>query len=201
MDTKTPPSSWYYALGGALLIAGFVIFGIYLFTAFASLGEFNKSLIRMLAPGSETVKLDKTGTYKIYYEYEGKFGGKSYVSPKEGLPGMECSVRNAETGTEILLSPVSASETYDFFGSKGTAIFKFDLTEPGRYVIATSLGEGYEGEPRYLLSVGTGFTAVLATTIMKIFIAIGSLIVCLIASAAVFIIVFLKRSKALAQAR
>src|SRR3990172_12214100 len=92
-EVEEGPGRWYYGLGGAVLVAGCVYFGVFLWQNISRIGE---NLTQVLAPGKSQLTLAKPGKYTIFYEHQSVVGNKVY-STSEELSGLECSLVSMST--------------------------------------------------------------------------------------------------------
>ena len=126
------PGRWYYGLGGAVLVAGCVYFGVFLWQNISRIGE---NLTQLVAPGKSQLTLSKPGKYTIFHEYQSVVGNKVYSTSRE-LSGLECSLVSMSTGDEIALSPSAMNSTYSLGSRSGVSVLDFRIESPGTYELS-----------------------------------------------------------------
>lgn len=187
-DRKVRPSRWYYALAGAVFIAGWVLFAIILFKNLSGMGA---KLQQVVVPGTGAVTLREPGNYTIYYEYHSVVGNKVY-STEENLSGLACTLVSRATNSKVPLSPTSSSSSYELGGRSGKSIFDFKIQQPGVYDLSAGYFEGHEG-PEVVLAVGRGFTL---GTLGTVFGSLAAVFGCMALAVAIAVVTLVKRSNA-----
>ena len=81
---KVKPSRWYYGLSFLLLVAGGIMFGLFLSN---SINGIAGSLQRMVMPRSYYITLTEAGRYTVFHEYRSTVGGRMYAT-EPNLRGM-----------------------------------------------------------------------------------------------------------------
>jgi len=184
----TGPSRWYYGLAALVFVAGWVLFGLFLFK---NLGGLSSKLQQVVVPGRAELNLGRPGAYTIYYEYESVVGARVYSTGRR-LSGLECAVRSKATGENVPVSPTTVSSNYSLGGRSGIGAFDFKVDRPGAYELSASYPEGREG-PEVVLAVGQGFVTGIVTTVFGgLAIVFGSMG----AAVAIALITLLKRVRA-----
>jgi hypothetical protein len=132
-------------LGISLLMA--VILG--LVTYFLILRSFDHQ--RIVAPGTDTFQIERTGSYRIFHEHSTTLNGRSIrqTTPPDGLEVQLLDPR----GQQVSLSP-SSGETYSYMSSEGTSLFSFDAPHVGTYTLTATLEDGDPGP--VVLTIGRG---------------------------------------------
>lgn len=90
-------------------------------------------LIRITAPGEETVSLEE-GDWTVFYEWAGEIDGRSFTNSTE-FPGMEAALFD-EAGNEISVTPSTGSFEYDWGGHSGFSVGRVDVPVDGEYTFA-----------------------------------------------------------------
>ncbi|MFB3922884.1 MAG: hypothetical protein ACE145_14260 [Terriglobia bacterium] len=154
------PSRFYYALAGAIFVAGWVLFGIFLYRNISKLPE---KLQQLVVPGKTDITLAKAGTYTIYHEYRSTIGSRVY-SNRRYIPGLQCRVRSVATGSEIPVSDALASSNYSYGSRAGVSLFDFEIDRPGIYEISGGYEDTGEGPP-VVLAIGQGIVREILFTV------------------------------------
>jgi hypothetical protein len=179
------PSRWYYALAGAVIVAGAAYFGI---TIWKGVSSIPSKLQQVVAPGKAQLKLGMPGDYTIYYESQSVIGNRVY-STGQDVPGLECTLVSKTTGAPVALSRSTVDSTYSFGGRSGRSVFDFHIDRPGAYEFTSGYPEGRQGE-EVVLAVGQG----VAMGIVKmVFQALGILFGSIALTIAIALITAIKR--------
>ena len=115
-EMKVSPSRWYYALAGAVLVAGLVGFVLILFSGISGI---TGGLTQMVVPGRHELALTEAGKYTVFHEYRSVVGNKVYSMRQGGLPGLECSLSRKATGETVPLSRSAMNSTYTMGSRSG----------------------------------------------------------------------------------
>ncbi len=173
MNMRSP---LWFVVAGVIAVAGFVAAGLYLWPRFASV---EAGMIRIVAPGSASITLEKPGSYTIFHEKQSVMDGKYYAS--DTAAGLQVELVAEESGAPVrIVAPVGRT-SYSMGDRKGESIFIFTIDRPGRYRLTT----GVTGE-RVVLAIGqrifgTIFTLVAGTiAIASAGLAIAGIIVALV---------------------
>ena len=146
-------SPLWFVVAGLIAIAGFVAAGLYLWPR---LGSVEAGMIRVVAPGSATLALDKPGTYTIFHEKQSVVDDRYYAS--ETVTGLRVGLVGEAGGAPIRIFEPSTSTSYSIGNRKGISIFAFTVDQPGRYRLTTSMAGG-----QAVLAIGQGtFAAIFA---------------------------------------
>ncbi len=178
------PSRWQYAIGIAVLVVGFAVFGVFLVTRISGLAPD----IRVVVPGTHEIYLGDAGKYTVFYEYRSVVDNQIY-STGESLSGLGVTLKSKRDSREVAMSTPSGTTTYKIGGRAGVSVLKFEVEEPGTYILSADYVGSASG-PDVVLAIGK--FSILATILIALGIFFGTLIV------GGFIIVrtFLKRRKA-----
>ena len=178
------PSRWHYVIGSAVLIVGFAVFGVFLFTRITSLAPD----IQVVVPGTHEIYPEDSGKYTVFYEYRSVVDDRIY-STGESLSGLGVTLESKRDSREVAMSTPSGTTTYEIGGRAGVSVLKFEVEEPGTYILSADYVGGASG-PDIVLAIGK--FNILGTILIALGIFFGTLIV------GGFIIVraFLKRRKA-----
>jgi hypothetical protein len=188
MQDEIKPSRWYYGLAGLVFVAGWVLFALVLFKNLSGLAD---KLQQVVVPGNVELTLSKPGKYTIYYEHRSVVGPRIF-STEEAMPGLECRLVSRATGSNIPLSPVTASSSYTVGGRSGVAVLDFAVDRSGVYELSAAYPEGREG-PEVVLAVGQGFTQGI---LIAVFGGLATVFGSMGAAVAIAVITFLKRMRA-----
>lgn len=187
-DGEEGPSRWYYGLAAAVLVGGFVFFGVFLWKNLSRIGE---NMIQVVVPGKSQLTLTQPGKYTIFHEHRSVVGNKIY-STGEDISGLECSLVSTPAGSEIALTPSTVSSSYSIGGRSGVSFLDFQIDSPGTYELSAQYAEGQEG-PEAVLAVGQGFAGdIVATVFGGLGIVFGSIGL----AVAIVVITLIKRSNA-----
>jgi hypothetical protein len=160
-EVEEGPGRWYYGLGGAVLVAGCVYFGVFLWQNLSRIGE---NLTQVVVPGKSQLTLSKPGKYTIFYEYQSVLGNKVYSS-SEDISSLKCTLVSMDTGAEIALSPSMMNSKYSLGSRAGVSIFDFQIETPGAYEFSAQYSGEREG-PEVVLAIGEGFAEDIFKTVV-----------------------------------
>jgi hypothetical protein len=144
--------------------------------------------IQVVVPGEHEIHLSDSGTYTVFYEYRSEVDGRVYATA-QSLSGLLVALRSKDDFTEVALSSPSGSTTYSVGGRAGVSVLKFEIDEPGTYVLSADYAPGADG-PDVVLAIGK--LNLLRTILIALAIVFGPLI----AGAFVIVRAFLQRRKA-----
>ena len=160
--TETVPRQWLYLLAVILVIGSFVAAGTIVFKASAGLG---KGLIQVVVPGEEKLEFDQAGTYTIFHEYESVYKNQVFsISNSSNISGLELTVKSEATGEQLSLRP-STSSSYSLGSRSARSLYKFDIANPGSYVLSGKYPDS-DG-PKVVLAVSHGFVQKMFGTIFS----------------------------------
>ncbi len=181
------PSRAYYGLAAVVFLAGMAFFALFLFKGITGI---EKNLTQVIVPGEREVLLQEPGNYQIFYERRSVIGNRVFDTG-EGISGLTCELTFRETSEKIPLAPSSTHSTYSLGSREGVALFDFQITRPGTYLLNASLAGG---GPAVVLAIGKGFMAsILKTVFGGLAIFFGSVIV----SITIVVMTLLKRKRTL----
>jgi hypothetical protein len=185
------PSRWYYVLAGVIFVAGWVYFGVYLFSNLSGMG---KKLQQVVVPGQSDITLREAGHYTIFHEYNSVVGNKIY-STEQKLSGLEVTLASKATGTSVPMRATASTGNYEFDGRAGVAVLEFDIHNPGVYQLSASYPAGHPG-PEVVLAVGHNFTMEMVSAVL------GSLgIIFSSLAISLFLVIFTVIKRAIAKRR
>lgn len=146
-------SPLWFVVAGVIAVAGMVAAGFYLWPRLDSV---EASMIRVVAPGSATIILDKPGTYTIFHEKRSTVDGRYYAS--DAVAGLRVDLVAEAGGAPVRIVEPSTSTTYSMGNRQGASVFAFTVDQPGRYRLTSGLASG-----QAVLAIGQGtFAAVFA---------------------------------------
>ncbi len=146
-------SPLWFVVAGLIAVAGFIAAGLYLWPR---LGSVDAGMIRVVAPGSASITLEKPGTYTIFHEKQSVVDGKYYAS--ESVSGLQIELVAEAGRTPVRIVKPVASTSYSIGNRKGESIFIFTVDSPGRYRLTSSVNGG-----QAVLAIGQGtFAAIFA---------------------------------------
>ena len=187
-DIEEGPGRWYYGLGAAVLVAGCIYFGVFLWQNLTRIGE---NLTQVVVPGKSRLTLSKPGKYTIFYEYRSVVGNKVY-STSQDLSSLECSLVSMDTREEIALSPSMMDSRYSLGSRAAVSIFDFQIERPGDYELSAQYSGEQEG-PEVVLAIGEGFAEDIFKTVAG---GLGILFGSIALGVGTILITFIKRDKA-----
>lgn len=188
---NTGPSAWWYLLAVLVFVVGEVI--VIVFCVTGLIGTLS-GLAKVVVPGSGTFTLPEPGKYVVFYEYHSVVGNRTYATPDEAPPGLECTVAAEDSGREVPLSPATGSR-FTTPSAEGVSLWAFEVQQPGVFVLSGSYVEGGEG-PEVVLSIHHNLKKLLSilSTAMKL---TGA---SFLAALAIALVVFAMRRRAEQQA-
>jgi hypothetical protein len=192
------PGRMWYGVAAIVLGAGVAVFVVLLIGFINGIAGMPRSMIRVVAPGSFDVTLDKAGAYTIFDEYQSVMGGRVY-SHSGGLSGLTCTLTEKATGRSIPLTAPTGSETYSMGPYAGRSLFAFNIATPGDYTLSAEYGGA--GGPDAVLAIGHGFMGNLMRLMAELFAGVGTLIVSVLLAVVIFIITIVRRNVAMKRLR
>src|SRR4030095_690584 len=182
----------WFVVAGLIALAGFAGSLFYLMPR---LGAADSRMIRVVAPGTTVLTLDKAGRYTIYPEKTSTGGARYYAS--ETVNGLRLRLTDEATGAPVTLTEPAMAANYTIGNKTGTPIYASTIERPGRYRLAADLAEG-RSEPKAVLAIEQGmlgemFSLIFATMAIA-FAGLG-------VAGAIVLVVLWRRSKAVAPAR
>lgn len=179
-----PSRNWYWLPAILFLL----IVGPAIYSFVVGLDGITDGLLRVRAPGSTEVTLEK-GTWTVFYEWQGEFEGEAFLTSSE-FPGMEASA-TAPDGTEIPVRGLSGSYDYSIGGRTGFGVGELDIPVAGDYVFnAELLDSGDDGQ--YVLGLGKDVGRSTVLLVVGIIGMIGGALITFLA----WLIIIIMRSRA-----
>jgi len=176
-----------YLLGGLIMIAGVIAFGILLFSTIESLSNDGQ---RVVVPGKQVINLSEPGEYHVYYETSSDIDGKKYEPNTRDLSGINLMCYDADTNEKISLRYPNSNSNYNGLNSSGYGKYVFTIESATNIVIE---GDYYDYE-------GNEFTIRIAKNlIMNLFVgtlsAIGIMFASFALGGGIILFVAIKRNK------
>lgn len=151
MDKKNKRK--YYILSILIFFSGLLMF---YFVARNNVSVLKKTLNELDFPGSHTVKLEKDGTYSIYYQFEGPADGQLMDNNNLDTDNIAVSLINLPGGEDIELKKPDSSKKYRFRGRRGTKLYEFNNNGVNEYVISSERTD-QKSVDKYVLVIEKGF--------------------------------------------
>ncbi|MEM6459076.1 MAG: hypothetical protein AAF710_06765 [Planctomycetota bacterium] len=156
-DTPHRPSRGWYGLAFMLMLVGVAAFTASLQVARAQVDDAMGAMQRFVAPGSVALTFDRPGTYLVYYEKIGRFGGQDFDTTRvfAETPALDVDVQSDTSGEylDVELAKYDRGESQMFNHGRANSEFVFDVAEPGAYTI-TAVHETPDLDEPVLLAVG-----------------------------------------------
>lgn len=156
--TEKPKGAAGIWIGVVVIIVGIVL-GIVLVVAGAkSLVDGYDDLQRVPIQGGGLVRIEDTGTQKIYAERPSTQGGSSFSTNTFSGFAPNVAVRViGPDGGDVTVNTSGSTETYTVNGREGVSIGQFDAATEGEYRIVTRTEDAGSGVGGYTtIAVGTG---------------------------------------------
>jgi hypothetical protein len=183
----TRPGGWWYAVAGAVFLAGVAAF---VWLLLSGITGAQKGFQRGVAPGQIQLQLDTPGTYVIFYEFQSVMDGKVY-STADALPPLSVSVAARDSGATVAVAEPTMSQNYSLGSRSGRSILAFEAGQPGTYILTAAYPRSSIG-PEIVLAVGQGFGSRLMATILG---SIATLFGSLALAVVIAVITFVKRGR------
>ncbi len=187
---ESGPSALFYGLGALVILAGLVIFVVFLMQSLTSLTGLTDSLTQVVAPGTKEIEFSEPGRYSVFYEHNSVIGGRVYRTG-ENIHGMQCTLISRETGEEVTLSPPSGKTSYHMGSRQGYSLLRFTIDTPGTYEFSAQYSEG--AGPQVVLALGRAFPI---KAIMALMSGIGILVGTFLIGALIIVVTLIKRHRA-----
>ncbi len=171
IEQRRGPGRWLYLLSFVIFFVGVVVAIILVVLSIRHFNNLTHSFTRVVAPGTATVQLTKTGTYTIFYEYQSQVDGQTY-STAETPPSLTVSIKSAQTGNPVEVRSSGSSSSYSIGSHAGVSVMSFNIDTPGAYEVTTAYSSGTPG-PEVVLAIGHGFAKDLVGGIATILGSIG----------------------------
>ncbi|RPI61977.1 MAG: hypothetical protein EHM48_04810, partial [Planctomycetaceae bacterium] len=182
----TPGKKWYIVGVGLLLVVSAAFaWGLvgFISTIGSALGQ------QVVVPGSGEITLAAGGTYNIVHEYQTVVGNEMISNP-QNLAGLKITMKDAATGQDVPLRPVSANINISAGSRRGVVLMDFASPAGGKYVLASQYPPGLEG-PRTVLSVGSE----IGPAVVPFVITLALFVLGMIGAVAIFVIVAVLRAR------
>ncbi len=125
-----PSRAWYWV--GGVLLAVAILGGILtVFSAISRTLDRVRDFQRIDIPGAADIRLNRAGSYTIYYEGP----GIDDSDDEDALPSLEVRMQRLEDSSFVPLRQYHGRFTYHLKGHHGAAIFTFRSPAPGTYRI------------------------------------------------------------------
>lgn len=171
VEQRPSPGRWLYLLSLFIFFVGVVVAIILVILSIRHFSNLTHSFTRVVAPGTTTVQLTKTGAYTIFYEYQSQVDGQTF-STADTPPSLVISIKSAETGNPVEVRSSASRSSYSTGSHSGVSVMGFNIDHPGAYVVTTAYSNGTSG-PEVVLAIGHGFAKDLVGGIATIFGSIG----------------------------
>ncbi len=175
------PSRWYYALAALVVVAGGLIFFLYLFS---SLDNVSKGLTQITVPGNGDLLL-QNGKYTVFYESESIVGNRIYSTAGQDISGLQIELKNKSTGIKIPADATQGNTTYSIGGRSGRSVMEFVIDRQGIYELSAWYPSG--SGPEIVLAIEKDpFDNLMSMIIVGIAIDFGSILVAITIVVAVY---------------
>ncbi len=154
IDSKITPKKSNYSIAGGILLAGIILFTLYLSSRTNDLLD---KMPQLIVPATHDVKITETGTYTLFYEYESTVDDKLYSTVPD-FPSMQLQIFEVDNLITIPLLLPEAQNTFSFSDRSGVSVAEFKIVEPATYRIIASPRQGAKQSP-IVLSVSNNFSS------------------------------------------
>lgn len=121
-----------------ILRSGFFLL-ITIFAAFymfpRGMGSLMHDTVRVVVPGTHTVRFDESEVYTVFYENRARLDGKRYNTSRDWADA-ELILTSVSTGEAVTVTGRSSTADNEYPGHAGYAIASFTLDEAGDYVLS-----------------------------------------------------------------
>ena len=183
-------SPLWFVVAGVIALASFAAAALYLMPRLRTMDQ---ATIRVVAPGSAVLTLDKPGHYTIFHERRSFVDDRYYES--KSVDGLRVTLIAETGGAPVALVPPKMSSSYEIGERQGVSILAFDIAQPGRFRLSANLANG-AAEPKVVLSISLGLVggifSLVLVTLGIVFTGLG------LASLLVLVVIW-RRSKAVAK--
>lgn len=169
---KLIPGKWLYLLGALIIVVGIIVAAV--FAATTATQMLNDKLTATV-PGQTDLKLTKTGTYVMTYDYNPANGGEAKITNFSDYSGLTFTLTEKSDNSAVPISTIAGSAQ------------EFKIVSPGTYTLSVSYGSG-NGPSAVMMIISAGRTAASAGVNVVFF-------VCLIAGVVIIILTAIKRKK------
>jgi hypothetical protein len=160
---KQSPSLLLFALAMLVLLSGLLLSawklsssGVWMYPSLIA-DAYREQQHRLRLPGSEQVKLTRSGAYGIYYEYSLVSSIAEY--PDEIPPAIECSLTSLSSGAKLEAAPdyVPTNRYWsNEEGGFGVLIMSITVDQPDTYHFACSYLDG-STRPEIVVALGPNY--------------------------------------------
>ena len=185
---KVPGRLWY-GVSVIILIAGIIVYVLWLINGITGI---TRGFQQIIVPGKSDILLSKPGKYTIFYEFRSRVNGRIYLT-KENLSGLECTIKEKSSGQNINLESPKITSSYSVGSRSGTSILEFTIAKAGIFELTTENSKDMEQE--FVIAIGKN---IVGNILYVILVGIAGLLFTVAISVALFVIVFLKRRKYIA---
>ncbi len=182
------PGKIHYVMGALVIVLG-IIFAIQI--VYRGITGFGRSMVRAKMPGETTMRLDETGRYTIYHEYETVIDG-DYHRSSPGLGALRLRLECGEAGGEVALEPLRGSAIYTIGARSGEAMLTFSIDQPGRYNLSGWYSNEGKNRPIMLVVMRSSFGPMMRTIGWAMLVGVISLGL----GVAMIVLTFIGRSRA-----
>jgi len=190
-----PGRSWYVVavLLAAATLAAAAALAVPLVRGFVDVF----SLEYLQAPGRREVHLSKAGEYSVYAEVGRTYGaGGVTLTRTQGPPALDVTVRRADTGEQLPLSPGDAGMKLQINNRHFRPIHRFSLDRPGTVVVESARAGGTGGRS-VTLGIGPRQRGRdILRSVLRIFLILGTMLFGGGGALAIFLVTLLRRGRA-----
>lgn len=175
---------YYYLLSIIVFVAGFAIFGSYVYHRYLLL---NDLLVQFDMPGEVNISIDKPGMYDIYYE--GGLAGSGELFDDNKLEKSFALIVRNEDGVSMPIRRTNKTKKYSYRGRKGESFYEVNLPKAGNYEFLGVVNDiGYS--KKFTLILDKGFSKTRSKTVVT---AQGTLLFPIIVSLVLFLYAYSRR--------
>jgi hypothetical protein len=190
-----PGRSWYIVavLVAAATLAAVAALAVPLVRGFAEVF----SLEYLQAPGRGEVHLSKAGEYSVYAEVGRTYGGGGVtLTTTKSPPALDVTVRRADSGEQLPLSPGDAEMKLQVNNRHFRPIHRFSLDRPGTVVVESARAAGTGGRSVTLAIGARKHGRDILRSVLRVFLILGTMLFGGGGALAVFLVTLLRRVRA-----
>ncbi len=192
VEQRTGPGRWLYLLALGIFVAGLAVTGVLVVISVTHFQRLSHSFIRVVAPGTSTVQLEKRGTYTVFYEYQSQVDGQTF-STGETPPNLTVGVKSVATGNAVAIHS-SGNSNYSIGSHAGVSILNFSIDSPGAYEISSQYSNG-TGGPEIVLAIAHGFASDIVGGVASILGSVGVFCGTTLVAIVLTLVVFILRQR------